>query len=105
MFNSMTDTKYILKKLSSGYFYMIRDKPMDKPMAKSMIIESPSSSCEANEEAMKLLRMENLSCELEKVSCMEKVVEGAELLQLTVEASKEVINKLAHTLVELITGM
>ena len=86
---------------------MIRDKPMDKPMTKSMISESSSrsSSCEANEEAMKLLRMENLSCELEKVSCMEKVVEGAELLQLTVVKSKEVIDRLAHTLVELITGI
>ena len=86
---------------------MIRDKPMDKPMTKSMISESSirSSSCEANEEAMKLLRMENLACEVEKMSCMKEVVQSAEILQLTVEKSKEVINKLAHTLVELITGM
>ena len=80
---------------------MIRDKPMDKPMAKSMIIESPSSSCEANEEAMKVLRMENLACEVEKISCMKNLVQATELLQ----KPTEIISLLAHALEELITGM
>ena len=106
----ITDNKYILKKHSSGFFYILRDKPMDKPRTKSLLSENSrqTSSCEAIEEEKRTLQLQNLACVLEQASCQQKVVEGAELLEVTSNALKKsrvIIEVLADMLTELVTCM
>ena len=106
----ITDNKYILKKHSSGFFYILRDKPMDQPRTKSLLSENArqTSSCEAIEEEKRTLQLQNLACVLEQASCQQKVVEGAELLEVTGNALKKsrvIIEVLADMLTELVTCM
>ena len=82
------DNKYILKKHSSGFFYILRNGPMTnvQPMTKSLLSQSGShsSSCEAEKEEKRSLERQNLVCELEHASCEKMRALGVELLKQSV---------------------
>jgi len=73
-----SDNKYILKKHSSGFFYILRNGAMTKSLSSPR--SSQPSSCEAEKEEIQGLKTRHLICELESISYLELLKKGSELV-------------------------